>query len=52
MYKKKNHILTKLSKLIRSDLPCTERLKVVALIITETHGRDIIEYMYKSSMTL
>jgi len=50
MYKKQKNILTKLSKVVRSDLSSTERLKVVALIVIEIHGRDVIEYMYKSSM--
>ncbi|XP_060835340.1 dynein axonemal heavy chain 2-like [Rhopalosiphum padi] len=49
MYKKQKNILTKLSKVIRSDLTSTERLKVVALIIIEIHGRDVIEYMYRSN---
>lgn len=50
MYKKQKNILTKLSKVIRGDLSSTERLKVVALIVIEIHGRDVVEYMYKSSM--
>ncbi|CAI6360698.1 unnamed protein product [Macrosiphum euphorbiae] len=49
MYKKQKNILTKLSKVVRSDLSSTERLKVVALIVIEIHGRDVVEYMYKSN---
>lgn len=49
MFKKQKNILTKLSKVIRSDLTNTDRLKVVALIVIEVHARDVIEYMYKSS---
>jgi len=52
MYKKQKNILTKLSKVIRNDLPSTERLKVAALIVTELHGRDVIEYMNKSSIEI
>lgn len=50
MYKKQKNILTKLLKVVRSDLSSSERLKVMALIIIEIHGRDVVEYMYKSSM--
>jgi len=50
MYKKQKNILTKLLKVVRSDLSSSERLKVVALIIIEIHGRDVVEFMYKSSM--
>jgi len=51
MYKKQKNILTKLSKVIKSDSTSTERLKVVALIVIEIHCRDVVEYMYKSSMS-
>lgn len=49
MFKKQKNVLTKLSKIIRGDLTNTERLKVVALIVIEIHGRDVIESIYKSS---
>lgn len=49
MFKKQKNILTKLSKVIQSNLTNTNRLKVVALIVIEVHARDVIEYIYKSS---
>jgi len=51
MYKKQKNILKKFSKVIKSDSTNTERLKVVTLVVVEIHCRDVIEYMYKSSMS-
>lgn len=50
MVKKQKHILSRLSKVLRCELTNTERLKVSALAVIEIHARDVIEYIYKSSM--
>lgn len=49
MFKKQTNILTKLTKIIRSTVDNSERLKVTSLIIIEMHNRDVIEHIYKSS---
>lgn len=48
MFKKQKNILTKLFKIIQSNLSNTERLKVMALTIIEIHARDVIEILYKA----
>lgn len=48
MFKKQKNILTKLLKIIQSNLNNTERLKIIALIIIEIHARDVIEILYKT----
>lgn len=48
MFKKQKNILTKLLKIIQSNLNNTERLKIIALIIIEIHARDVIEILYKA----
>lgn len=48
MFKKQINILKKLLTVIQGNLSNTERLKIMALIIIETHARDVVANLYKS----